>query len=179
MPPRTRLSPQEIRNHCSTYLVPVTDIIRRKLGDEAADLTGLCLLKALRKYKPVRGDLAVYLKTKTYLLVVDELRTQDGRKGTQRHEFFSRQFALEDYDESVSETAPDTDDAGMGQVIKMIESTALLQKAILIGQVLGEFTYADFKRGWDVSESTIHRSVAEIRQSLSTGRLPDAVRSVD
>ena len=178
MPPRTRLTQQEIRDHCTAFLVPVTEYVRHKLGDEPADLTGVCLLKALKKYNPARGKLEVYLKTKTYLLVLDALRAQDGRKGTGRNEFFSRQFALEDYDESVVEEPVENED-GLGRVIKMIESAALLQKAILIGQVLGEFTYTDFKRGWNVSESTIHRSVSEIRQSLSVGGLSDAVRGAD
>ena len=164
------LTPSEVDQWCQKLLAPVTAMVRKNLGEEAADLAGGCLFNALRLYDKSRGDLTAYAKSKTYNMVIDACRSFNGRKGSARQVANARHSALEEYD---APEAPQVPGAALEEAeavchaIKTISRVKGIQSCILIGRVLCGFTNVELQRVLNVSQTKIYDETASLRQHVS------------
>lgn len=173
------LSDDEISDLCSQHLGPLTAIIEKRLGREAADHTGICLFEALRAYDQAKNpDLMAWLRYKVKNLVLEKIRSFDGRKGTARHAAMSAKTSVEDFDSPIPDT-PDQRSGGreeLQQALKAIEDSGKLARLILIGRFFGSFSNKEIGLLTNVDRTQIHREATRLQQLLPSDRLPHAVR---
>ena len=148
----------------------MTILIGRKLGPEAADLTGGCLLGALRKYDPSKGvQLEPWVRYKTLQLVKDALRKQDGRKGGARYAANASRSEIQDFDalEAVPEAGkPLEAKETLGMALKKLNRIGKLRRQIFLG-FMESFTLKEIQGVLDVSKKQICAEASELRQLLS------------
>ena len=168
MPPR--LTNTEIDTRCRELLAPVTARIARKLGPEAADLTGGCLLTALRKYDASKGvQLEPWVRYKTLQLVKDALRQQNGRKGGTRYAALASQSEVQDFD--ALEAVPDDQrpleaKETVSLALKKLTKIEKWRRLLLLGH-MESFTFKEIQGVLGVSKPHIYREASELRQLLS------------
>lgn len=162
------LTKAEIDKECNRLLAPVSRYILNALGDEAASYTGLCLFKALEAYEPVKGDIDGYARSKTRLLVIDELRRVDGRKGSHKYKALSTKSGIESYDE------PDLSDPSesMAHHDELVRSLQILgratkfQRILLLGRLLVGLTDTEIQRLTNASKTKIWSESLSLRELL-------------
>jgi len=162
------LTPAEISLWSSRLLGPVTAHVRKHLGEEASDLTGGCLFKALHLYDKSRGDIEPYAKSKTHFLVIEEVRSLEGRKGTARHEANRKRSSVEDYD-AAEESDPSEDlreAESLRNMVKTLETAGGpgYGICILIGKIFCGCTETQLQGVLGVSKTTIYEQTAALRQ---------------
>ncbi len=169
-----RLTDREVEAYCGEFLAPVTLYIGRKLGPEAADLTGGCLLQALRNYDKSRTALASlpsWVRSKTRYLVIEALRSQDGRKGGYKYAARAAQTTLEDFDALPEQ--PHVGEAleaeeSLLSALRKAAGAGRLQRWLILGR-LYDFTVKDIQESTDVSPDKIYKEAAHLRQLLAAG----------
>ena len=165
-----RLTSSEIDARCRELLAPITMRITRKLGPEAADLTGSCLLEALHKYDSSKGvQLEPWVRYKTLQLVKDTLRQQNGRKGGARYAALASQSEVQDFD--ALEAVPD--DRGpleaketVALALKKLSKIGKWRRLLFLGH-MQSFTLREIQGVLGVSKPHIYREASELRQLLS------------
>lgn len=164
------LTEAQVEQHCRELLEPVTRYIAKTLGDEASDYTGSCLWAALQRYEESHGALIGYAKTKTKLLVIDAMRSVDGRKGSAKYTANASRNQIEDFDHAEDDEAVEQGllaSEALSRTMKQIEIAACYQRWIMIGRALCNFTpkneVSRFKRFFDLSESLTTQQAAAIR----------------
>ena len=165
------LTSKEIAVECARLLEPVTRHVRAKMGDEAADLTGGCLFKALISYDHARSNgLDSYARAKTLFLVVEALRELDGRKGTRRYAMTSATVGVGDWDAPATcpDSPPDHDDQ-LRKTFDVVENATPLGRLILMGRVLCNLTDTDLCGLINVSQTQIRNETLALQRSVSLG----------
>jgi DNA-directed RNA polymerase specialized sigma24 family protein len=164
------LTDTEIAHYCTELLGPTTIHVGRRLGPEAADLVGGCLLLALRKYdKSKNKDLVPWVRYKTRCLVTDALRAEQGRKGSAKYTALYSRSDISAFD--AVEGPPEAGKAmeeqeTLSAALKRVAQVGRLQRWLIIGGLWG-FTNKDIKGIVDVSEREIRSEVSHLRQLLS------------
>lgn len=167
-----RLTDTQINDYCLKFLEPVTGRIEKSYGPHATEYVGSCLLQALRLYDPeCKTSVSTWVYSKTPLLVIEAMRSFNGRKGTARYTANASRTSLDGSDGAIEiatddRTAESLDQAeNLNRTLRLISKGNMLQKCILLGRVLGNFTNTDMKELLlDVSQAQIHQEIAEFRQ---------------
>lgn len=165
------LTDKQIATHAGRLLDPMTKLVAKKLGQNAADHAGSCLYDALKKYDTERSeDLDQFVRNKTLNLVKDTIRELDGRKGTARYEANRRSVQEFDAYDAVEKTESVTrleKREQLAQALNTMNGLRAVPRWLLLAKMFGDFTNVDLTRILNVSERQLCRESAELRQLLS------------